>query len=452
MERFWSSCLELIQNRLSSQTFSTWFKPTKLISLSKDEVVISVPNKFFKEWLMENYMEIIEEALFQLLKKKVRTIIVEKEIMLPNNSTKFPETEIQESSSKTHFESPNRHVLNLQPKYSFETFVVGNSNKFAVAAALAVSNTPGTCYNPFFIYGGAGLGKTHLLNAMGHQIFKNNSKCTLHLIYAEEFTNELINAIRYKHISEFKRKYRGIDVLLIDDIQFIAGKERTQEEFFHTFNALYENHKQIAITSDKFPNQIPGLEERLRSRFSSGLIADIQPPELEMKVAILERKAVENGLLITPEVAMYIASNVYSNIRELEGLLIRIGAFASINNIEIDIELTKRLLKDLLPDKHREITIDDILSSVSTYFNIKISDLKSHKRFQTFAYPRQIAMFLSRTIIGSSYAEIGSKLGGKDHSTIIYAVRKIEKNKQTDVNLNGILRTIVEEIKRKKCL
>jgi len=449
MEHFWSNCLGYIQNRISKQTFSTWFKPTRLVSLSKEDAVISVPNKFFKDWIVENYTDIIQEALSHFLKNDVRATIVERNNLPSINSEKSSkQKDDHELFNKESSQSLSRQTLNLHPKYTFGSFVVGNSNKFAAAAATAVSNNPGTCYNPLFIYGGAGLGKTHLLNAIGHQILKKNSNCKLHLIYAEEFMNALINSIRYKKITEFKEKYRNIDVLLIDDIQFIAGKERTQEEFFHTFNALYENHKQIAITSDKFPNQIPGLEERLRSRFSSGLIADIQPPELEMKVAIIERKAMENNISITPEVAMYISSNVSSNIRELEGLLIRIGAFSSINNLEIDIDLTKRVLKDLLLDVHREISVDDVLNCVSSYFQIKVSDLKSHKRFQTFAYPRQIAMYLARTITGSSYAEIGAKFGGKDHSTIIHAVRKIEKGKQNNTKLASTLNAIMEEIKK----
>ncbi len=453
MEHFWSNCLKYIQNSISNQSFSTWIKPTNLVSLSKENAVISVPNKFFRDWIIENYIDIITEALFHFLKSEVSVTIVERNnLPSTNQENSSSQKDKQESIYNTPSTLPSRETRRLHPKYTFESFVVGNSNKFAAAAANAVSNNPGTCYNPLFIYGGAGLGKTHILNAIGHQILKNNSKCDLNLIYAEEFMNALINSIRYKKVSEFKRKYRNIDVLLIDDIQFIAGKERTQEEFFHTFNSLYENHKQIAITSDKFPNQIPGLEERLRSRFSSGLIADIQPPEFEMKVAIIERKAIENNISITPEVAIYIASNVSSNIRELEGLLIRIGAFASINNLKIDIELTKRILKDLLPDVHREITVDNVLTCVSSYFQIKVSDLKSHKRFHTFAHPRQIAMYLARTMTGSSYAEIGSKLGGKDHSTIIHAVRKIEKNKQNNSNLANILKAIIEEIKKKKRL
>jgi len=452
MEHLWSICLEFIQNRISSQSFSTWFKPTKLVSVSNDNVTISVPNKFFKEWLIDNYKEIINAALFHSLKKKVSFVIVERDNIVPNDHMNSFSSDIKDISSKTRSNSLGRQVFNLQPKYSFESFVVGNSNTFAVAAATAVSNNPGKSYNPLFIYGGAGLGKTHLLNAIGNQILKNFSDCNIHLLFAEEFMNELVNSIRYKKISEFKNKYRDIDVLLIDDVQFIAGKERTQEEFFHTFNSLYDNHKQIAITSDKFPKQIPGLEERLRSRFSSGLIVDIQPPELEMKIAILERKAFENNIKITPEVSMYIASHVYSNIRELEGLLIRIGAFASINNMDIDIELTKKVLKDILPDVHGDITVDDILKSVSTHFNIKTSDIKSHKRFQTFSYPRQIAMYLSRTITGASYAEIGAKFGGKDHSTIIHAVRKIEKSKQNNTNLKNILQSITYEKKKKKYL
>jgi chromosomal replication initiator protein len=304
---------------------------------------------------------------------------------------------------------------------------------------MAVANNPATTYNPLFIYGGVGLGKTHLVNAIGNAIIKKNQEMKVCYYTSEKFMNELINSLRYAKMDEFRNKFRSMDVLLIDDVQFIAGKERTQEEFFHTFNALYESHKQIVVTSDKFPKDIPGLEERLRSRFEWGLIADIQAPDVETKQAILKMKAEQNGIDLPQEVALFLATSISSNVRELEGFLIRIGAFASLTSTPVSLSMAKDVLKDILVEKKREISVEEIQKVVAAHFSVKISDLKSPKRLKALVLPRQIAMYLARQMTSSSYPEIGERFGGKDHSTIIHAIKKIERNMEDDFNLRSTI-------------
>jgi chromosomal replication initiator protein len=347
--------------------------------------------------------------------------------------------------NETRKESPIKEwnpAFNLNRKYTFGEFVAGSSNQFAVAAAMAVANNPATTYNPLFIYGGVGLGKTHLINAIGNFILSSNREMKVCYYTSEKFMNELINSLRYAKMDEFRNKFRSMDVLLIDDVQFIAGKERTQEEFFHTFNALYESHKQIVVTSDKFPKEIPGLEERLRSRFEWGLIADIQPPDVETKQAILKMKAEQNGIQLPEEVALFLATSVSSNVRELEGFLIRIGAYASLTSTPVTLEMAREVLKDILVEKNRELTVEEIQKTVAAHFSIKISDLKSAKRLKALVLPRQIAMYLSRILTSCSYPEIGERFGGKDHSTIIHAIKKIEKHMEEDFQLRSTVNTL----------
>ncbi|KXK22569.1 MAG: chromosomal replication initiator protein DnaA, partial [Armatimonadetes bacterium OLB18] len=326
----------------------------------------------------------------------------------------------------------------LNPKYTFDTFVVGNSNQFAHAASRAVANLPSLAYNPLFIYGGVGLGKTHLLNAVGLEIHRTQKQLKVLYVHAEHFTNELINSIRYEKMFEFRKKYReSCDVLLIDDIQFIAGKERTQEEFFHTFNYLYESRRQVVVTSDRFPKDIPQLEERLRSRFEWGLIADIQAPDTETRVAILRKKAEEDRIALPDEVAMFLATHIRNNVRELEGSLIRLSAFSSLSGNEISVEMAREILKNLIPDRSRALTIEAIQKLVADHYNVKISDLKSPRRLKVLTVPRQIAMYLCRKHVKSSFPELGMKFGGKDHSTVVHAVQKIEKLLQQDLTLRN---------------
>ncbi|OHB27771.1 MAG: chromosomal replication initiation protein DnaA [Desulfuromonadaceae bacterium GWC2_58_13] len=437
--RLWQETLSQLEKKLSPQNFSTWIKPIKFCGQIKDIVNLEVPNRFILDWLRENYASLIQDTISQIgavtynIHFSIGNNNVEKNNGTVDNNTKVT---IQNYALNNDFKlNKNITNFNLNEKYTFEEFVSGSSNQFAYAAAMAVANNPATTYNPLFIYGGVGLGKTHIINAIGNEILKKNSDIKVCYYSSEKFMNELINSLRYAKMDDFRKKFRSIDVLLIDDVQFIAGKERTQEEFFHTFNALYESHKQIVVTSDKFPKEIPGLEERLRSRFEWGLIADIQPPDVETKQAILKMKSDQNGILLPQDVTLFLANSVSSNVRELEGYLIRIGAYASLTSTPITLNMAKEVLKDILIEKNREISIEEIQKVVAAHFNVKVSDLKSPKRLKILVIPRQIAMYISRQLTSSSYPEIGERFGGKDHSTIIHAIKKIEKQIENDYQI-----------------
>lgn len=438
----WQETLLQLQKNLSPQNFSTWINPIKFLEIDKDEVHLEVPNRFILDWILENYNLLIQETLSQIctIAYKIRYSIKN------NNSDVKSETKSDDipifKFDKKEISDNSKNVMNLNEKYTFEGFVSGSSNQFAFAAAMAVANNPATTYNPLFIYGGVGLGKTHIVNAIGNTIIKKNPKTKVCYYSSEKFMNELINSIRYAKMDEFRKKFRSIDVLLIDDVQFIAGKERTQEEFFHTFNALYESHKQIVVTSDKFPKDIPGLEERLRSRFEWGLIADIQPPDVETKLAILKMKADQSGIFLPEDVALFLANSVSSNVRELEGYLIRIGAYASLTSTPITLNMAKEVLKDILIEKNKEVTVEEIQKCVAAYYNLKISDLKSPKRLKALVIPRQIAMYISRQLTSLSYPEIGERFGGKDHSTIIHAIKKIEKQAEENYQVKIVIENI----------
>ena len=439
----WSKILEILEKETSQQNFSTWLKPIKFKNIDNTNINIAVNNKFFSDWIRENYKERIERIYETKYGEKKYLVInieeIRKEITKKNKNN-------NEIKSKKPIEVSVNTFTNINNKYLFNNFVCGPSNQFAHAASLAVANNPATTYNPLFIYGGVGLGKTHLIHAIGNEIIKNNKKFKVSYYSSEKFMNELVNCIRYGKMEEFRTKFRNMDVLLIDDIQFIAGKERTQEEFFHTFNALYESHKQIIVTSDKFPKEIPGLEERLRSRFEWGLIADIQAPDVETKLAIVKIKADQNNIKITDEIAYFLANSITSNIRELEGLLIRIGAFSSLTSTPIDITMAKSVLKDVLIEKNKEITVEEIQKTVANYFNTKISDIKSSKRHKSLVLPRQISMYITRKLTDLSYPEIGANFGGKDHSTIIYAIKKIEKLIDKDVHIKVTIDKLMSTI------
>ena len=405
---------------------------------------LEVPNRFVRDWIREHYSQIIQETLSDIgaVAYRVQLGVADRSEARNTGEEQAPPPPPQNETRK---ESPIKEwnpAFNLNRKYTFGEFVAGSSNQFAVAAAMAVANNPATTYNPLFIYGGVGLGKTHLINAIGNFILSSNREMKVCYYTSEKFMNELINSLRYAKMDEFRNKFRSMDVLLIDDVQFIAGKERTQEEFFHTFNALYESHKQIVVTSDKFPKEIPGLEERLRSRFEWGLIADIQPPDVETKQAILKMKAEQNGIQLPEEVALFLATSVSSNVRELEGFLIRIGAYASLTSTPVTLEMAREVLKDILVEKNRELTVEEIQKTVAAHFSIKISDLKSAKRLKALVLPRQIAMYLSRILTSCSYPEIGERFGGKDHSTIIHAIKKIEKHMEEDFQLRSTVNTL----------
>ena len=421
--------LNIIKEDLSEVSFNTWLKTIEPISISSDKIILGAPNDFTRGILQGRYLNLIKNAIEHATKVDYSV-----EFIIPGEENIF-----NVGQGVNHETQDYNQRSQLNPKYIFDTFVIGNSNRFAHAASLAVAEAPAQAYNPLFIYGGVGLGKTHLMHAIGHYILSQNPNSKVVYVSSEKFTNELINSIREYRNEEFRNKYRNIDVLLIDDIQFIAGKEGTQEEFFHTFNALYEASKQIIISSDRPPKEIPTLEDRLRSRFEWGLIADIQPPDLETRIAILRKKANVENIEVSDEVMLYIASKIQSNIRELEGALIRVVAYSSLTNREANIELAEEALKDIISSKKtHEITVDLIKNVVSKNYKIKLEEFNSKKRTRAIAYPRQIAMYLTRELTDLSLPKIGDEFGGRDHTTVIHACEKIN----TDISNN-------EDIKRK---
>lgn len=446
MNKIWEKTVNLLKDKISEQNINTWIKPIVLIDIKNSVVEAEVPNKFIKDWIKENYQKLIEETLdIQGYKNHRLNLSINKQIKKTNKEISTePREEVKEKRINENIKEIE--IPNINPKYTFDTFVSGSSNQFAHAAALAVSNNPATTYNPLFIYGGVGLGKTHIIHAIGNQILKDNKSMKICYYSSEKFTNELINSLRHAKMDEFRNKFRSIDILLIDDIQFIAGKKSTQEEFFHTFNALYESHKQIVVTSDKFPKEIPDLEERLRSRFEWGLIADIQAPDTETKQAILKMKADQNKIEIPEDVIYFLANSITNNVRELEGYLIRIGAYASLTATPINLEMAKTILKDILIEDSKEITIEKIQKTVAEHFQLKVSELKSSKRLKNLVFPRQIAMFICRKLTDLSYPEIGAKFGGKDHSTIIHAIKKIDKKIEEDLHTRTVVEKLMEKV------
>ncbi len=441
-QKQWEAILSIIEMETSSVSFNTWFKETELLSIEDNTLFISVKNEFTKEILNTRYIELIRNSALQVLNKDYNI-----KFMLPNEQTT---TEQKAAKRNEQLQDPLNNPSNLNPRYVFDSFVVGNSNRMAHAAALAVSEAPARAYNPLFLYGGVGLGKTHLMHSIAHYILDQNPSAKIIYASSEKFTNELINSIRDDKNESFRNKYRNIDVLLIDDIQFITGKERTQEEFFHTFNALYEANKQIIISSDRPPKEIETLEERLRSRFEWGLIADIQSPDLETRIAILRKKAEIESLSVPEDVLLFIAKTVISNIRELEGALNRILAFSSLTNKPITVELANEALKDLISkDRPKIITAEYIQEIVATYFHLKPEELKSSKRTRNIAYPRQIAMYLCRKLTDLSLPKIGEKFGGRDHTTIIHGFEKISRELQTDIELTQMLNELESKITAK---
>ena len=439
----WEEVLGFIQSRMGDEVIETWFQPTKLGELNGKKATIVVPNKFFGEWLGRNYREVIGEALQAVRPVEGGKVDVEFIVGEPASPVDAGEPERPQAVRQ----QPRIHRQLPNPKYTFENFVVGASNQFAHAASLAVAEAPAQAYNPFFIYGGVGLGKTHLLNSIGNFVME---KGDLRIAYVttEQFTNEVINSIRYDKMMELRRRYRNIDMLLIDDIQFLAGKERTQEEFFHTFNALYEARKQIVLSSDRFPKEMPSMEERLRSRFEWGLIADLQQPDVETRIAILRKKSEEEGIAIGDDVIHLLAQGLKSNIRELEGALIRLGAYSTLTGQAITTEMVKTVLRDLLGSQKKVITLEDVQDVVARRFQVKVAELKSKRRTKTVVHPRQIAMYLSRELTDASFPEIGREFGGKDHTTIIHACRQIEKAMDNDTSLRTTVERLKDEISK----
>ena len=426
----WDQVLHRIEGKINPHSFAQWFRPTTVLSEDAGRLRIRVPSPQFREWLTKNYQGVIREALQEIDREALEVVF---------------EAEGTGAAALGAASAERESVpVGLNPKYTFETFVVGASNQFAHAAARAVAEIPSKSYNPLFLYGGVGLGKTHLMHAIGHYICAHSRQLNLVYISTDRFINEMINAIRFDRLPAFRDKYRTVDVLLVDDIQFIAGKDRTQEEFFHIFNALHDNQKQIVISSDCPPRQIPTLEERLHSRFEWGLIADIQPPDIETKVAILRKKAEAEKVFLPENVALFIASKVKTNIRELEGGLIRLIAYASLTGRDIDLGLAQETLKDLLHSDDKPITIEMIQKFVADHYNVKLADLKAKNNSKSIAVPRQIAMYLTKALTPASLPEIGKSFGGKHHSTVIHSVRKIDTLRKKDPDFDRLIHTFVQ--------
>lgn len=427
----WESVLLKLKNKLPSEEFNTWFQPVSYVRHTSDRLTIKVPNKLFTNVIREKFYFDITNALAEIGERGTEIEILDED------------DTITPSLSNPNYDSSTA-VLN--PRYTFDSFVVGNSNQLAHAAAASVAEQPGKRYNPLFLYGGVGLGKTHLMQAVGNAIISNHHSLKVVYTSSETFMNELISAIRYDRTHQFRNSYRGVDVLLIDDIQFIANKERTQEEFFHTFNALYNTGKQIIISSDRTPREIPSIEERLRSRFEWGLIADIQPPELETKIAILHKKAEEERAIIPEDVTMLIASRVGTNIRELEGCLIRLIFFSTLTGRPITLQLAERALSDLLEPQVKIVTVQQIQKEVAKHYNITTRELTSKGNAARISFPRQVAMFLCKQITSASLPEIGHHFGGKHHSTVIHSIRKIETMRKTDDSFDSVIQNFVSTL------
>ncbi len=439
----WDDVLARVETKVNRYSYYQWFQHTTLLEDHGQSLVIRVADPMVVDWLTKHYAVIIEEALAEVGRPGTR-LRFEPE----GQAAAVPGTPVQAADPP---EEPEPFVSaglgGLSPRYSFETFIVGASNQFAHAACRAVAEAPSRSYNPLFLYGGVGLGKTHLMHAIGHYVLTQSPGLTLTYISAERFMNEVVNAIRYDRILDFRERYRSVDILLVDDIQFIVGKERTQTEFFHTFNALHDAQKQIVLSSDCPPHQISELEERLRSRFEWGLIADIQPPDLETKIAILKRKAEAEGVALPDDVALYIAGRSKSNIRELEGSLIRLLAYASLKGQDVSMSLVQEVLRDVLRREERVVTIDSIQKFVADYYQLKLAELKSKNNSRSVALPRQVAMYLCKTLTSASLPEIGKGFGGKHHSTVIHSIRKVEELRQKDTVFNSLVNTLIESFR-----
>ncbi len=433
MRRDWDQVLEFVEDRVGKTSTETWLKPIIPLGQKEDAFHVEVPSGLFRDWLANNLASPLEEALRHVFGRPLLLLVHVKE---------KPQGELFPTQRRVENKRPAKKDDTLIRNYTFSSFVVGGSNQFAHAAAKAVSKHPGQSYNPLFIYGGVGLGKTHLINAIGHEAASNKMNRKVVYLSSESFTNELIVHLRRNRMTEFKNKFRRADLLILDDVQFFSGRERTQEEFFHTFNALHESGKQIILTSDKFPNQIIGLEERLKNRFECGLVADIQPPDLETRVAILQEKARVRKMVLPEEAALFIASQITSNVRELEGGLTRLGALAALNQVSITVEFARQVLKDLLSQRDKSVSIETIQKVVSKYFGVSIADIVSKKRTRPVTLPRQIGMFLCRKLGSASYPMIGMRFGGKDHTTVLHACKKIESKYKKEQDFRDIISKI----------
>jgi chromosomal replication initiator protein len=438
----WEQILARVETKVNRHSFYTWFKPTTFITSDTRQISVRVPNPLFKDWLTKHYSGLIAEAMAEVQTASLDVNFVA-DAQSEGHQVAIAADEVPPAETEALLVvEPGSAGLN--PRYTFDTFIVGSSNQFAHAACRAVAEAPSRSYNPLFIYGGVGLGKTHLMHAVGQYVLRHDRNLKLTYISSERFMNEMINAVRYDRVIDFRERYRSVDVLLVDDIQFLAGKEGTQTEFFHTFNALYDSQKQIVLSSDCPPHEIPALEERLRSRFEWGLIADIQSPDLETKIAILKKKAEAEAVPLPDNVSIYIASKIKSNIRELEGSLIRLIAYASLTGQELSLALAQEVLKNIIDHDEKAVTIEIIQKHVADYYNLKLVDLKSRNNSKSVAKPRQIAMFLCKSLTNASLPEIGRSFGGKHHSTVIHSIRKVNELRKKDGDFNTLIGNFLE--------
>jgi chromosomal replication initiator protein len=427
----WQEILGYLKTRVNTQSFQTWLKPTRLSCTSGDTIIVIVPNREFQAWIQENYGADIQSALSELKLpySQVSYVVDEAAELKTGTSGKAVQ-------GKLDFDSTAHQ---LDARYTFDTFVVGSCNQFAHAAARAVAQAPSKMYNPLFLYGGVGLGKTHLMQAVGHMLKSQWRDMRLAYLSSETFTNEVINSVRYDRMVSLREKYRNVDALLIDDIEFIGGKERTQEEFFHTFNALYQAHKQVVLTSDCPPKEIPSIEERLRSRFAWGLTADLQPPDLETKIAILAKKADLLGVPLPQDVAEFLASKIKSSVRDLEGALTRLIAYSSLTDEPISLDIAQQVLRNVVDFGDRHISIEAIQRAVARHFGLTLGQIKSKNNSHNIAYPRQIAMYLAKQLTPTSLPQIGREFGGKHHTTVLHSINKIEELRKTNRELNRLI-------------
>ncbi len=450
MSDIWTQCVRALRSHIDDHAISTWIEPIIYKKTDGNIVFLSVPNRFFISWIKDNYLDKIIKTIREISGPEINIEFISREDFSGPVSNECPtDNNLQNENEKPKAAQLSKIALErrLNPMYTFESFVVGKCNEFANAAAMAVCEKLGRTYNPLFIYAGVGLGKTHLMSSIGHRALCKDPSKNIYFTTSEEFTNEMISSIQHDNMVNFRNKYRNVDLLLIDDIQFLAKKERTQEEFFHTFNSIYENRKQIVITSDKFPNEIDNIEERLKSRFQWGLVADMGTPDLETRIAILKRKAYEDCVSIPDNVALFLAEQAISNVRELVGAFIRLVAMSSLQGKPITMELAETCFKDRLNKPIKQVTVDNIINNICKTFNVKGTDIRSKKKHKMYSRPRQVAMYLARELTQLSYPEIGQAFGGKDHSTVIYATRKIEKEIIEDTQLKHQVEALINDIR-----
>lgn len=447
-EEIWNRSLQLIKQQVGESIFELWFDPIRLVRMESGVAMLEVPNRFFRDWIEDYHPDLIADALEKSASKRYE---VKLNVAAKDNKKSGKEDHAASAMAPAEHErkakGPHKKSIQLSPKYTFNNFVTGPSNQFASAAARAVAEGPGKVYNPLYVYGGAGLGKTHLMTAIGNTMLERATDMNILYVTAEQFTSEVVTAFRHGRADELKNKFRNLDVLLMDDVHIIENKPQTQEEFFHTFNALYDRQRQIVLSSDRPPKEMKNVTDRLRSRFSMGLIADIQPPELETKLAIIQKKADTAGIRMPEDVAYFIASKVKGNVRDIEGCIIKMGAHSSFTGTPISVGMARNILKDNILEDDKPLNVESVAKTVAEYYGLKLQDIKAKKRTRDIAVPRQIAMYLSRELTDYSLNDIGKHLGGKDHATVIYACRQIEARRQKDEDFNRMVLNLLNKLK-----